>query len=336
MNIKLDYKISDLEERQKIVDAICQEHENELSPKNLETLSDYLINLMEKDERREKRILTQNRLATVNKRETSFEGLTSKFENGEDGVYQLMRSDKNMILSPAISITKKDVEELPFISQIKECISWLKEQPNKNYIMQAAIVDLSQTQYMVKNAYRKPIQFNSLTHSARVPIEWNKYLDFNNWNHIAAILKNYSKIKTTSFREIDNDMYWILQDLEDIIERNLKDSEPMLYDILVAKVEEMNNINVQKMLEEKYGKTYSIEYISSLFNNKIPKLIAEASEKEELLWHYTFVEKGEWKKCNRCGQIKLLHTKFFSKNSSSKNGFYSICKCCRNKKKGAE
>ena len=32
------------------------------------------------------------------------------------------------------------------------------------------------------------------------------------------------------------------------------------------------------------------------------------------------------------GAIKLAHNKFFSKNSSSKDGFYSICKSCRNKK----
>ena len=336
MNIKLDYKISDLQVRKQIVEKICLEHAEDLSSRNLETLSDYLVNAIEKEERKQKNILTQNRLATVIKRETSFEGLVSKFENGEDGVYQLMRNDKNMILTPATSITKKDIEELPFIAQIREAIAWYRKIPNKNYIVQQAIVDLSQQQYAVKNAYRKPIQFNSLLPAQRVETEWNKYLDFKNWKHVAALLRNYSKLKTKSSDEIMNDIYWILIDLENIIEDVLPQNYPMLYDIMVSKVEEMHNDNVQKMLEEKYGKTFSIEYISSLFNNKIPKLIAEEAEKQELVWYYTFVEKGEWKKCNRCGQIKLLHTKFFSKNSSSKNGFYSICKCCRNKKKGAE
>lgn len=336
MKIKLDYKVIDLQERKNIVDTICLEYQDQLSTKNLETLSDYLISTMEKAERKERNILTQNRLATVNKRETSFEGLTSKFENGEDGVYQLMRSDKNMILSPAISITKKDLEELPFLDQIRECIKWLREIPVKNYIVQQAIVDLSQQQYAVKNAYRKPIQFNSLAQSSKKEIEWNTFLDFKNWHHVAALLKNYSKLKTKVCEDTAGDMYWILIDLENIIENSLPVEYPMLYDILVAKVEEMQNLDVQKMLEEKYGKTYSIEYISSLFNNKIPKLIADKAEEEELIWENTFKQKGEWKLCNRCGQIKLLHTRFFSKNSSSKNGFYSICKCCRNKKKGVE
>ena len=62
-------------------------------------------------------------------------------------------------------------------------------------------------------------------------------------------------------------------------------------------------------------------------------MIAEYIEKEELVWYYTTVEKGKWKRCSRCGQIKLAHNKFFSKNNTSKDKFYSICKECRNKKK---
>ena len=46
-----------------------------------------------------------------------------------------------------------------------------------------------------------------------------------------------------------------------------------------------------------------------------------------------YVKPGKWKKCSRCGQIKLAHNNFFSKNKTSKDHFYSICKCCRNKKK---
>ena len=95
----------------------------------------------------------------------------------------------------------------------------------------------------------------------------------------------------------------------------------------------MKNQDIQQKLYEDYGIKHSVEYISSLWRNKIPKLIAEAAEKRWLIWHYTEEEKGKWKKCSRCGQIKLAHPKFFSKNKSSKDGYYSICKCCRNKKK---
>ena len=36
-------------------------------------------------------------MTTINKRETSFEGLIGQFENGEDGIYNLVKNDKNII-----------------------------------------------------------------------------------------------------------------------------------------------------------------------------------------------------------------------------------------------
>lgn len=77
----------------------------EPTEKYLEILADYLILCMEKQERKEKRILTENRMSTVNKRETSFEGLVGQFENGEDGIYNLITQDKNIIFQPKVSIT---------------------------------------------------------------------------------------------------------------------------------------------------------------------------------------------------------------------------------------
>ena len=80
--------------------------------KYLEILADYLILCMEKQEKKERKILTENRMMTVNKRETSFEGLVSQLENGEDGIYNLISENKNTIFQPKITITKKDLEEI--------------------------------------------------------------------------------------------------------------------------------------------------------------------------------------------------------------------------------
>nr|DAG20838.1 MAG TPA: meiotic chromosome segregation protein [Caudoviricetes sp.] len=40
------------------------------------------------------------------------------------------------------------------------------------------------------------------------------------------------------------------------------------------------------------------------------------------------------KKCSKCGQVKPANNLFFSKNKTSKDNWYSICKRCRNKKRG--
>jgi hypothetical protein len=78
----------------------------------MEVLADYLILCMEKQEKQQRKILTENRLSTVNKRETSFEGLASQFENGEDGIYNLMTNDKYVIFRPKMTITKRDLDEI--------------------------------------------------------------------------------------------------------------------------------------------------------------------------------------------------------------------------------
>jgi hypothetical protein len=98
------------------------------------------------------------------------------------------------------------------------------------------------------------------------------------------------------------------------------------------KIDGLSNIDIRTEINKKYGKMYTNEYISSLWRKKIPKLIAEEAERQYLDWYYTVVEKGKWKRCSRCGQIKLAHNFYFSKNKSSRDGFYSICKCCRNAK----
>ena len=96
--IKLDYSLESPEERNELVQQILNDTpEEELKPGYLEILADYLILCMEKQEKKERKILTDNRLVTINKRETSFEGLVSQFENGEDGIYSIMTEDKNQI-----------------------------------------------------------------------------------------------------------------------------------------------------------------------------------------------------------------------------------------------
>lgn len=120
--IKLDYDLQTPQERLTLVNKILEETPNPTSD-YLETLADYLIFCMEKQEKKEKKILTENRLATINKRETSYENLASKFENGEDGIYNIVNEDKHVIFQPKISITKKDREEIPELSQTDAAIA---------------------------------------------------------------------------------------------------------------------------------------------------------------------------------------------------------------------
>lgn len=85
---KLDYSLKTAEERQKFVaNIVAQMTKEQLKNKKyLEILSDYIVSAMTPEEKKSKMILTDNRMVTVNKRETSYQNLVSKFENGEDGL----------------------------------------------------------------------------------------------------------------------------------------------------------------------------------------------------------------------------------------------------------
>ena len=120
---KLDYKLESPQERNELVKKIIDETPPEkLTQRYLEILTDYIIFAMDKEERKRKKILTDNRMVTVNKRETSFEGLVGKLENGEDGIYNMIANDKNIIFTPKVSITQEDIENIPPLKELREAI----------------------------------------------------------------------------------------------------------------------------------------------------------------------------------------------------------------------
>ena len=72
---ELDYSLKTTEERiNKVNEIIANTPPSKLTTQFLDRLSDYIIFTLDKQEKKEKKILTENRLITVNKRETSFEG----------------------------------------------------------------------------------------------------------------------------------------------------------------------------------------------------------------------------------------------------------------------
>ena len=344
---KLDYTIESPEERNELVKKILEENPDP-NPQYLEILADYLILCMEKQERKQKKILTENRLTTVNKRETSYEGLVAQFENGEDGIYNLINESKTQIFQPKVTITKKDLEEIPDLRQVKDAIAeWevalKKAEGRDKYIIKKAIIDLRKSQYLIKEAYRKPVKVMNLTHSRHITFMPDSFtLDENGYvvpegislcdpRVCSAILCNYSKLKETGWGNFEDDTWFLMEDFDRISEKALK-PYPVYQEIVIEKIDGLQNAQIKDNLQLKFGLTHSLEYISSLWRNKIPKLIASAAEDETLDWYYLNVEKGKYKRCSRCGQIKLAHNKYFSKNKTSKDGFYSICKSCRNAK----
>lgn len=349
---KLDYSLETPQERNELVKKIINETPTEqLTNKYLTILSDYIIFAMDKEERKKRRILTDNRMVTVNKRETSFQGLAGQLENGEDGIYNMIADDKNIIFMPKVTISQKDIDEIPGLKELRNAIDAVEKQfksatGKRKFLLKKQLIEMRQDQYVIKSAYRKPMymmnvikSFSKLQLDGKITIEKDgrvsstELVSLFDQKHVSALLCNYSKLKEDAWGKFSSDSYYLMEDLDNLIERTLKDKYPLYYDLLIYKIDGKQNIEIQELLSEKHGIKHSVEYISSLWRNKIPKLLAEQAQEDYLVWYYTMKERGKWKRCSRCGEVKLAHNRFFSKNRTSKDGFYSICKCCRNKKK---
>lgn len=349
--IKLDYSLETPEERNELVKKIINNTPSEqLTPRYLEILSDYIIFAMDKQERKQKQILTDNHMVTVNKRETSFEGLVGRLENGEDGIYNMIANDKNIIFTPKFQITQQDIAEIPELKQLVDAIAEVEKAEKKavgkkKFLLKKQLIAMRQDQYVIRSAYKPPIycmnaikSFSKIDFDENVSIsgddeiEDNSLVSFFNPKHVSAVLCNYSRLKEDAWGKFYSDSYFLMEDLDTLIEKTLRDSYPMYYDLLIYKIDGKQNLEIQSLLNQKHNVKHSVEYISSLWRNKIPKLLSEQAQEDYLIWYYTTQKKGKWKKCSRCGEIKLAHNKFFSKNKTSKDHFYSICKCCRNKK----
>ena len=85
-------------------------------------------------------------MVTINKRECSFEGILDKLEF-EDSIYSIIDENKQTILTPKVSITKKDIEEIPDLKELQECIGLLEEIEKrarglKKYILKKWLIEL--------------------------------------------------------------------------------------------------------------------------------------------------------------------------------------------------
>lgn len=313
-------------------------------------MANYLLRPVDEAEKKEqkRKIISDNRRTTINKYEISYEGLSTNLASGEDGINNLIGDTRLKVkLNPRRPISQHDIDTIPPLKTLREDREfWLQQMKTatgmRAYHIKQILIEIGKNQYVVRDSYNPPIAFNSVTPNKYVCRIYDDFwMDEEGGTHFSgislcdskvcsAILCNYSRLKEDGWGEFEGDLYYLMDAFDLYCGEALK-GEPILEQIVIDKIDGMQNDDIQHDLYKKFGTSYSTEYISSLYRNKIPKLIASCAEDSYIQDWYLNHEKGAYKRCSRCGSIKLAHSKYFSKNSTSNDGFYSICKACRNK-----
>lgn len=124
---------------------------------------------------------------------------------------------------------------------------------------------------------------------------------------------------------VENNLDSLLETLK--FYESIADLTDIQREILYLKERKEKNIDIANYINKKYGKSYTANYISTIFKQKIIAKINEAVEiHQDTIENCFFPE--NFKKCTDCGRILLLDGRNWVKKSRSKDGFQNRCKRC--------
>ena len=126
----------------------------------------------------------------------------------------MIENDKNILLTHKKEITKKDLEEIKPLRDLKEAIQIMERMEKKavgkqKYIVKKALIEMHQQQYIIKNSYKPPMAAKTIVKNlTRVSLPENITINEEtgepvsdclislfNPIHICALLCNYSALK---------------------------------------------------------------------------------------------------------------------------------------------
>ena len=283
----LDYSITDPKERVKEVEkALASIPPEKQTPRLLEYLSNYILFVADKKQTKKERnanygITTKNREVTINKRQTSYEGMIDSLENGEDGLHALINNDKNQLLDHKEKITKEDIEAFPQLQEQLEIIENLNKNMRqatgkKKFDLKKQIIEQWQQVYLMRSSLKgaSSASHNNVTISnkateiyEKITINEDGTLSIDSQlsllipEHVSYLLCNYSQIKQDTYEILNGDLRWIIIELEDLIEE-LFPKDSLYFNLIVWKINGDSNHEIQEKMRY-YGIEHSEQYYSS-------------------------------------------------------------------------
>ena len=181
-----------------------------------------------------------------------------------------------------------------------------------------------------KDRYPIPSDFTQEELKTILQFYWARALqvntyDFRNPEHVGKTFEQFQQLNSERNDDILSNSNAFLDTLQFYIARaDLSDTQR---EILELKLRKVSNLDIAQYINKKYNKSYTINYISTIFRQKIiPQICAAAQIHAEIIENLTFPE--NFKKCKTCGRILLISPINFVKKSRSPDGYSTQCKIC--------
>lgn len=152
------------------------------------------------------------------------------------------------------------------------------------------------------------------------------FFDFTNLEHVYELFGQLNELEESiSALPVNSNLSKLLDTLKYYIE--MTDLTEAQREILDLKINKIKNQDIADVVNKKYGKSYTANYISTIFRQKIiPRINETATFHAKIIENLSFPE--NFKKCNGCGKTLLIDPEKFVRKSRSKDGFATRCKIC--------
>lgn len=152
------------------------------------------------------------------------------------------------------------------------------------------------------------------------------HFDFTNLEHVYELFGQLNELEESlDALPVDSTLRQLIDTLKYYID--LTDLTEAQREILHLKINKIKNAEIASQINQKFNKSYTANYISTIFRQKIiPRINESAVLHARVIENLSFEE--NFKKCSSCGKILLLDAENFVRKSRSKDGFATCCKIC--------
>lgn len=220
----------------------------------------------------------------------------------------------------------------------------------KKYFFREWMISLRREQYILKDSFKPTIPCSPGFRGLVIPTDGigmrigdyilyetgETEIDFGNWRHIYALLKYYSGMKARVDGDPNNPWWEVYEFLDYLLDRIKWSPEHEL--VIVRKIDKIPNEDIMNELQSLGGKTYSLNYISTVWKQHVTKKIVKHAylwlEEKQNRIDGTLANMTKWKVCPRCKRTLYAAKPNFDTHLNG--SWKEICKDCSFARKLAE